>query len=327
MRIAVMFSGQGSQYPRMAAGLYEVDPVFTEAVDRTFEWFGRSGPELRRVWLEPGPGELYDDVRYAQPLLWTINRALGELVMSWVRPHVFFGHSVGELVAATFASVLDPRDATDLMRDRVLQFADSPAGAMLAVAAGAADVEPVLVAGVGLAAVNGDRQVLIAGRPDRLDVAAALLADRGVSSVRARAKQAFHTPMVEDAALASVSVWERVWLAPPTVELFTTNPAGPTTPAQACDPVFWARQPALTVHFSETLDAVLASGVDLLVEAGPGGGLTALARRHPAVRAGRCEAISIQPLRPGDEQAQRDWAREAQSRLLRSTTAASSPST
>ncbi|MDN5805065.1 MAG: acyltransferase domain-containing protein, partial [Microlunatus sp.] len=300
MRIAVMFPGQGSQYPMMGAGLYGVEPVFTGAVDRILGWFGGRGSALRDLWLSADPGETFDDVTCAQPLLWTINRALGEMVAGWARPDVYFGHSVGELVAATMAGVLDPRQATTLIQDRVERFADTPAGGMLAVAASVDQVAPLLGDGVWLAAVNGTRQLLLAGDVDHLHHADAWLQDRGITTVPSRARQAFHSPLVSDAVLASLPAWDRVQLGPPRSQLFTAYPGGVTTQAQARDPRFWAWQPALTVHFAAALTAVLDSGVDLLVEAGPGAGLSSLARRHPAVRSGRWAVVAQLPSpRPG----------------------------
>lgn len=67
--------------------------------------------------------------------------------------------------------------------------------------------------------------------------------------------------------------------------------------------MFWARQPAETVHFAPTLTTVLDDHPRcLLVEAGPGNSLSTLARRQRAI-AGRNSAVL--PLLPdrtrGDE--------------------------
>jgi acyl transferase domain-containing protein len=70
------------------------------------------------------------------------------------------------------------------------------------------------------------------------------------------------------------------------------------------------------VNFAGARDAVLATGVDLLIEAGPGAGLTALARRHPRVRAGHCRAIAL--LRSGstDGDAQRSSTADARQTVV-----------
>src|SRR5437764_1349770 len=100
-RVALLFPGQGSQHPRMAAGLYGHDDVFTSVMDEAFELLGEAGPAVRADWLAGGRPELYDDVTRAQPLLYAVNYALGRVVLDWgVEPAAMLGHSVGEMVAA-----------------------------------------------------------------------------------------------------------------------------------------------------------------------------------------------------------------------------------
>ncbi|MFI6962825.1 acyltransferase domain-containing protein [Streptomyces sp. NPDC050255] len=303
LRVALLFPGQGAQYPRMAAGLYGRLDVFTEAMDEAFELLGEEGKPLRDIWLSPRPHAMYDDVTVAQPLLYAVDLALGRLVLSWgIRPVALLGHSVGELAAATLAGVLEAEDGFRLMRGRIRQFADTPAGGMLAVAASTAEVEDVLGDGVHLAAVNAPRQLLLAGRREDLDRAEALLRKRGLVCRDARAKQAFHSPVVEAAVAASLPDWRSTPLSPPGLTVYSAYTRTVLDPRTACDPVFWARQAAEPVLFAPTLDRLLTDQDCLLVEAGPGNGLTMLARRHRAVVRGRSRVLPLLPDRQrGDE--------------------------
>ena len=295
-RVGLLFPGQGSQHPRMAAGLYGHDETFTTVMDETFALFEADGPPLREQWLAERPSPMYDDVTVAQPLLYAVNHGLGRVVLSWgVRPVGLVGHSVGEFVAATLAGVLSLKDGVRLMRARMCQFAQTPPGGMLAVAATVEQVRDLLGDGVHLAAVNAARQLLLAGESRHLERARAILADRGVVCRDARARQAFHSPAVAPAVTASLPDWRTVALQPPQLPLHSAYLDGPLADEQALDPVFWARQPERTVYFAAALERLLAVGVDVLIVAGPGAGLSALARRHRAVHAGGCRVIPLLP--------------------------------
>ncbi|MEH0584523.1 acyltransferase domain-containing protein [Streptomyces sp. B21-106] len=164
-------------------------------MDEAFRLLAADGPRLRREWLAEAPSADYDDVTVAQPLLYAVNHALGRMVLGWgVRPAAIIGHSVGEVAAATLAGILGFEDGIRLMRDRVVHFADTPPGGMLAVAASPDDVADLLGEDVHLAAVNAARQLLLAGEREPLARAARELDGRGVICRPVQARQAFHSP-------------------------------------------------------------------------------------------------------------------------------------
>jgi acyl transferase domain-containing protein len=315
-RVALLFPGQGSQYPRMAAGLYGSDKVFTAVMDEAFDLLGEQAAAIRADWLDDGHAELFDDVTRAQPLLYAINYALGRMVLGWgVEPVAMLGHSVGEMVAATLADVLPFAEGMRLMHDRVEHYADSPAGGMLAVAASVQDVTPFLAGSLAIAAVNAKRQTMLAGLgPDLAAVAKALRA-AGFTCMRVRARQAFHSPVVSDAARRTLDGWRSVRLSPPVWPIVSSHLGTMLTPEKAVDPVFWAMQPATTVLFWAALDLLLQGEDLLVVEVGPGHGLTTIARLHPAVRDRRSEAIPLLPTQAVSPQADRTSVRQAAERI------------
>ncbi|TCK22210.1 acyltransferase domain-containing protein [Pseudonocardia endophytica] len=322
--VVLAFPGQGAQHPRMAAGLYGHDEVFTGAMDAAFDGLGPDvGPRVRDEWLAATPSADFADVTVAQPLLYAVNHALGRMVLSWgVRPVALFGHSVGEMVAATLAGVIPVEDGVELMRTRQHQFASTPAGGMLAVAASVADVEDVLEGDVHLAAVNAPRQLLLAGESGPLDRAARTLRERGVTCVPAEARQAFHSPVVAGAVEQSRPDWRRASLRAPQTPVYSAYTGSPIGLDEALDPDFWARQPGETVMFASILDQVLADHDCLVVEAGPGRSLATLAMRHPAVRAGRSEVLAVLPERHRGDDADRSCVEDARRRLTGPSTRA-----
>ncbi|MFA7761408.1 acyltransferase domain-containing protein [Streptomyces sp. NRRL S-448] len=295
--LVLLFPGQGAQHVRMAAGLYGHDPVFSATVDDVLERFG-DADRLRSDWLSERPSVHIDDVRLAQPLLFTIGYALGRMLLSQgVRPAALLGHSVGELVAATLAEVFSLGDAVTLMRDRVDRLQATPPGGMLTVSAAEHELAPVLARhpDVAVGAVNAPRQIALAALDGPLRAVEEELRAAGFTARRVAATTAFHSPVLaplftDPQPLSGFS------LGSPRIPLwsaFTTEPVG------SPDPGLWSDQPAAPVLFWPTLDKLLGSGRYLLADVGPGQGLATLARRHPEVQAGHSAVTALLPARPG----------------------------
>jgi acyl transferase domain-containing protein len=186
------------------------------------------------------------------------------------------------------------------MLARTAAMATAPPGGMLAVAATPAELEPWFDAGahsdgMGVGALNAPRQTVLAGPEPRLTIMMKALLDNGFKGRRVGSRQPFHCPAVADAATLFESGFVGIPLRPPEIPIWSTRTARPVEPGQAVTPAFWARQLASPVLFWPALDGLLTSGEFTVVEAGPGRGLSMLARRHPAVRSGRSEVVPVLP--------------------------------
>jgi [acyl-carrier-protein] S-malonyltransferase len=326
-RIALLLPGQGAQYPGMAAGLYDREPAFTAAMDEFFPLLGRRGSAIRGHWLAEPPDERIHDTGIAQPLLFAIDYALALTARSWgLHPIALLGHSAGEYAAAVLAGVMGFAEATALLLDRLAVLEHAPAGGMYAVAADPDQVEPYLrAAGAGLdpadravvGAVNGPRQILVCGPQAALAGVVAELDRAGFTCRAVKASHGFHSPSLEAACARAVPLFASIGLRAPRTTLVSGYTAGVLSGSEAEDPGFWALQPARPVLFGPALDALLSQDPDILVEAGPGQGLSALARRHPRVAGGRVAVVSLQGRRPGPRVADRAALAAAVGQLLR----------
>ncbi|MGV9823243.1 acyltransferase domain-containing protein [Nocardia xishanensis] len=322
-RVVLVLPGQGVQKARMGVGLYGSVPEFAERVDHVLAQWGQAGAQIRADWLAETPTLGIDDIRRSQPLLFAIDWALGAYLLDQgVTPAALVGHSVGELAASVLAGILDLVDATALMTDRLVQLADAPPGAMLAVAAKPGDVRFCVEFGVDIGAVNAPRQVVLAGSVPAIDRAASRLADAGISVRVARSPIAFHSSQLGDHALRSVPTVREITFRAPVLPLWSAYTGAPLTGEQVRDAHFWASQPALPVLFWPTLERVLDTvGPALVVEAGPGRSLTTAARRHRSMLSGISSTVALLPHAAGSREQDRLAFDEAV-RIIRATTPA-----
>ncbi|MBV1857908.1 MAG: acyltransferase domain-containing protein [Nannocystaceae bacterium] len=319
-KLAVLFSGQGSQYPEMLRELCVRFGVVldtwasVEALTRdAFEARFGPGQTLSRFVF---PAGCYDeDTRsaaaaaltstdVAQPALGAVEAgALHLMQRLGLRADMFGGHSYGEFVALYAGGVLDLESMLRLSVARGRAIVDSvaeagkPLGTMAAALAPREVVEPAIadIDGVVVANHNGPEQVVISGTEAGIEAAQVRLTEAGVRVRRFPVAAGFHSPLVEPARAAlNEAIEATTWSAPSTpVYANTTGERHGDDP----DLLKAAMNEHLVrpVEFVAQVEAMLRDGAEVFVELGPKSVLTSLVRRIAGDRPHLAVAIDDKP--------------------------------
>ncbi|WP_062213649.1 type I polyketide synthase [Streptomyces sp. NBRC 109706] len=285
-RVVFQFTGQGALRPGAAAELYERFAVVREVLDACDERHRRitGEPLLTGLLAGADPSAVWP-TETGQPALFALQCALVRLwAEAGVTPGAVTGHSVGAYAALHAAGALSLADGLELVTARGrLTRQHCPPGAMVAVALDREAALAWAAPPLELAATNGAGSQVLAGPVAEVDRLCARLDERDVPHRRLAVDRAFHTALVEPMLDAFGAVLERTPFAPVGVP-FISAVDGRTLPAgwrpDRDHLLRHARQP---VRYDEALRAVRDQRPAVLLEIGPGGTLTGLARGLPAV--------------------------------------------
>jgi acyl transferase domain-containing protein len=285
--ITFMFPGQGAQQVNMGRGLYEAWPVYRRAVDECAESLR---PHLQtdiRTILFPEAdeveraGKLLQETRITQPALFVTSYALAKLWMSLgIQAESMVGHSIGEYVSACLSGVMTLADTLKVVAARGRLMQEMAPGSMLAVRESEAELKPLLIQDVSIAAVNGPTQCVVSGPGAAIDEFERVLNERKLMCQKLRTSHAFHSAMMEPMLERFASVLQEVTLDAPKVP-FISNVTGTwIKPSEAIDPDYWVKHLRQTVRFADGVRELLSKTDRVFLEVGPGQTLAGLVRQQ-----------------------------------------------
>jgi len=288
-KVAMLFSGQGSQYAGMGNDLYDSEPAFREALDACAAALEPylERPLLSVLFEETGDDSPLHSTAYTQPALFAIEYALAQTWRSWgIKPAVVLGHSVGEYAAACIAGVFSLEDGLKLIAERGRLMQALPLdGGMAAVFASEARVAEAIAGhsdSLSIAAVNGPESIVISGRKTDLDEVVAKLSSEEITAKLLQVSHAFHSPLMEPMLDEFEKIAGTVNYSAPRIPVVSNLTGEVVDSAGVFSPEYWRKHVRQAVRFADSIGTLIERDQQIFLEVGPGNTLIGMGMRCDA---------------------------------------------
>ncbi|WP_054657350.1 ACP S-malonyltransferase [Apilactobacillus ozensis] len=275
MNICYLFSGQGSQFPKMGQDLYKSNAIYKKTIDE-------ASSVLNLNLSDP---DIFDNSKNTQIAILTMSVAIYRILADKLpKASVGMGLSLGEYSALVAAKALSFQSGLKLVHDRSMymdEAGEKNPGAMAAVLGISPDtVKQVCddIDGVYPANYNTAKQTVIGGTKDGVKKAMEVFKAQGVKRViPLKVAVASHTPLMQ---LASDKLSERLAnedFNEPEFTVMSNTTAKPFAASSIKETL--VQQLINPTHFMQDLQAVEDNQIDAFIEIGPGNTLSKLAKK------------------------------------------------
>ena len=280
-KIAFMFPGQGAQYVGMGKDFYDQIPVCKEM----FELAGKaSGLDIEALCFEEN--EDINITEYTQIAMLAAEVAMLKAVEEkGIKPDVTAGLSLGEYGALSASGVMTPEDVFKIVRKRgiYMQEAVPEGGAMVAVLG--LDTEVIekiceeVEGTVSIANYNCPGQIVITGEEAAVQAATAKLSEAGAKRcVTLNVSGPFHSAMLTGAGEKLAKELDQVEIHDIQIPYIANVTADYVSDKADVKPLL-QKQVSSSVRWQQTIERMIADGVDTFIEIGPGKTLSGFMRK------------------------------------------------
>ena len=287
-KTAILFPGQGSQYVGMGQELMAADEKASELVSLANFTVGRDLDKL----IKEGPLEELTQTRWVQPAITLVNllcwQELQKRLPERWKPACVAGHSLGEFSALVAARVLTQEKALIMVTRRGQLMAREgelhPGGMAAVLGLDLAAVEQALAEGkpagtVVVANHNTETQIVLSGDAEGLAAASELCKAKGAKIIPLNVSVANHSPLMAEAGQEFFGFLAGFDICDPDIPVLFNVTAAAEADRFKIRNELMPRQLVSRVRWLETIQAMLADGVELFVELGPKNVLTGMMKK------------------------------------------------
>lgn len=279
---AYVFPGQGSQFSGMGKDLYDDYKVAKTLFKSANEILGF---DITKILFE-GSDEDLQQTSVTQPAIYIHSVIISKVLGEKFRPDALAGHSLGEYSALTAAGTISFDSGLKLVsqRAKAMQKACDLEDGTMAAILGLEDEKVVEICdqieGLVVAAnFNCPGQLVISGSTDAIVSACGIMKSSGAKrALVLPVGGAFHSPLMEPARIELANAIENTDFASPVCPVFQNVVANAVT-----DPLAIKKnlvdQLTAPVRWTQSVEKMVALGVNHFIEVGPGKVLQGLIKK------------------------------------------------
>lgn len=280
-KIAFIYPGQGAQKAGMGKDFYENSETAKALYDKATELLDI---DMKALCFEEN--DKLDLTEYTQAAMVTTSLAMTKVIEEkGLKPDVTAGLSLGEYCAVCTAGGMKEEDAIRLVRKRGILMQNTVPqgeGAMAAILGmTASDIEAVIekIDDVTVANYNCPGQIVITGKTSAVEEAANALKAAGAKrAVMLNVSGPFHSPMLKTAGEELKKEMDQMDFTELKIPYVTNVTAEYVNDIHETKELL-AKQVSASVRWQESMERMIAEGVDTFVEIGPGKTLNGFLRK------------------------------------------------
>ena len=266
-KIAFLFTGQGSQYLKMAKALYDSNPVFRNYLNKCSSLFEKEiGVDVTGLLYEKE--EDIVSTERAQAIIFSVGYSLGKMLLDAdVTPKAMLGHSIGEWIAAALAEVVTLEEAVKIVSARgTIMKKCNGKGTMVAVfVSDRAKLDPIVEKNKVFYSAFNISHIVVGGEKSKIKSFLENLQKEGLMYKELPVASAFHTPIFDEAAKEFGEALKNVEFKEPKIPI-VGNVTGEFVENYSID--YWTDHLIKPVRFEEDVEKILEDKIDVGIECG-----------------------------------------------------------